>query len=269
MWRSARATVTSPVSSGWRRASSTLRANSASSSRNSTPRCARLTSPGVAPPGRRPPVRPWRRRGAGPGTGGLREMPPAVRPLMLRTMATSRAAAGDRSGKRPGSARGQHRSCRHRAGRSSAGDGRRPRRSPGRAWPTPGRAPRRDRAGPPHPPPPAGAAAGSSTRRPRNGAPRARAGGRRPRCRCAHRTTPPRRRTPRGQISPRPRSAADAPRAARRPPGGCCRRARARPSPPGPDQQIGADHAGHRQQPEGDRAGRSGCPPWRGRQARG
>ena len=48
----ARATLTSPVSSGWRRLSSTPRWNSGSSSRNSTPRCARLTSPGRT---RRPP----------------------------------------------------------------------------------------------------------------------------------------------------------------------------------------------------------------------
>ena len=48
----ARATETSPVSSGWRSESSTGRWNSGSSSRNSTPRCAIETSPGFT---RRPP----------------------------------------------------------------------------------------------------------------------------------------------------------------------------------------------------------------------
>ena len=42
----ARATLTVPVSSGCRSESRTARWNSGSSSRNSTPRCARLTSPG-------------------------------------------------------------------------------------------------------------------------------------------------------------------------------------------------------------------------------
>jgi hypothetical protein len=48
----ARATLTVPVSSGWRSESSTARWNSGSSSRNSTPRCARLISPGrtLSPP---------------------------------------------------------------------------------------------------------------------------------------------------------------------------------------------------------------------------
>ena len=41
-----RLTVTLPSSSGWRSTSSVSRANSGSSSRNSTPLCARLTSPG-------------------------------------------------------------------------------------------------------------------------------------------------------------------------------------------------------------------------------
>ena len=48
-----RDTVTSPSSSGWRRTSSTSLRNSGSSSRNSTPLCARLISPGrgeVPPP---------------------------------------------------------------------------------------------------------------------------------------------------------------------------------------------------------------------------
>ena len=49
----ARETVISPSSSGWRRFSRTERENSANSSRKSTPRCARLISPGfgnVPPP---------------------------------------------------------------------------------------------------------------------------------------------------------------------------------------------------------------------------
>ena len=44
-----RATETTPSSSGWRSASSAGRGNSASSSRSSTPRCARLASPGPGP----------------------------------------------------------------------------------------------------------------------------------------------------------------------------------------------------------------------------
>ena len=45
-----RASVTDRSSSGWRSISSTLRGNSGSSSRNSTPLCARLTSPGRGVP---------------------------------------------------------------------------------------------------------------------------------------------------------------------------------------------------------------------------
>ena len=45
-----RAMVTVPSSSGWRSTSRTLRGNSGSSSRNSTPLCARLTSPGRGVP---------------------------------------------------------------------------------------------------------------------------------------------------------------------------------------------------------------------------
>jgi hypothetical protein len=48
----ARAIATSPVSSGWRSASSTWPENSGISSRNSTPLCASEISPGRA---RRPP----------------------------------------------------------------------------------------------------------------------------------------------------------------------------------------------------------------------
>ena len=53
---SAREIVTSPSSSGWRRPSRAETRNSGNSSRNRTPRCARLTSPGrgVAPPPTRP-----------------------------------------------------------------------------------------------------------------------------------------------------------------------------------------------------------------------
>src|SRR5712691_10499748 len=52
----ARAMVTTPSSIGWRSTSSTFLRNSGSSSRNSTPPCARLTSPGrgYEPP----PIRP-------------------------------------------------------------------------------------------------------------------------------------------------------------------------------------------------------------------
>ena len=52
-----RATVTDRSSNGWRSISSTLRANSGSSSRNRTPLCARLTSPGRGMPDP-PPIRP-------------------------------------------------------------------------------------------------------------------------------------------------------------------------------------------------------------------
>ena len=53
---SAREIVTVPSSSGWRSTSSVRRLNSGSSSRNSTPLCARLISPGVGvlPPPTRP-----------------------------------------------------------------------------------------------------------------------------------------------------------------------------------------------------------------------
>ena len=52
----AREMVTTPSSSGWRSTSSTLRPNSGSSSRKSTPRCERLISPGLGQ--RPPPTRP-------------------------------------------------------------------------------------------------------------------------------------------------------------------------------------------------------------------
>ena len=52
----ARATVTTPSSRGWRRASRASRENSGNSSRKSTPRWAKETSPGLgmAPPPMRP-----------------------------------------------------------------------------------------------------------------------------------------------------------------------------------------------------------------------
>jgi hypothetical protein len=52
-----RARLTEPSSRGWRSCSRTLRGNSGSSSRNSTPWCARLTSPGRGLPVP-PPIRP-------------------------------------------------------------------------------------------------------------------------------------------------------------------------------------------------------------------
>ena len=52
-----RAMVTEPSSSGWRSISSTSRGNSGNSSRNSTPLCARLTSPGRGMP-EPPPISP-------------------------------------------------------------------------------------------------------------------------------------------------------------------------------------------------------------------
>ena len=59
----ARHTRTTPSSSGWRRASSTVEANSPISSRNSTPLWAKLISPGriqdVPPPMRETSEAPW------------------------------------------------------------------------------------------------------------------------------------------------------------------------------------------------------------------
>jgi hypothetical protein len=52
-----RAMVIEPSSMGWRSISSTSRGNSGNSSRNSTPLCARLTSPGRGVP-MPPPIKP-------------------------------------------------------------------------------------------------------------------------------------------------------------------------------------------------------------------
>ena len=52
-----RAMVTDPSSMGWRSISSTSRGNSGNSSRNRTPLCARLTSPGRGVP-IPPPINP-------------------------------------------------------------------------------------------------------------------------------------------------------------------------------------------------------------------
>ncbi len=71
----ARAMVTEPSSSGWRSNSSTFRGNSGNSSRNSTPWCARLTSPGWGSPGRRRSDRRPRPCGAARGTDARTAVP--------------------------------------------------------------------------------------------------------------------------------------------------------------------------------------------------
>ena len=95
---------TLPSSSGWRSASSAARENSASSSRNSTPRWASVTSPGRgrAPP----PTRPcgemvwWGER-----NGRSRASSPAPSPATLCTRVMSRASAKSGGGRMPGTRR--------------------------------------------------------------------------------------------------------------------------------------------------------------------
>ncbi len=86
----ARVMVTLPSSSGWRMTSSVLRRNSGSSSRNSTPLCARLTSPG---PGLRPAAeqagiadRVMRRAEGAGGDEGARFAEQAARAVDLRRL---------------------------------------------------------------------------------------------------------------------------------------------------------------------------------------
>ena len=139
--------VTTPSSSGWRSASSAGRGNSGSSSRNSTPRCARLASPGRGPGaaaddrGRRGPVvrRAKRRpRDRAPRPGGSS---PATEWIRVTSSASSaRAAAGSPA------AAARASSCRCPAARRAAGCGRPRRRSRARAARAPGRGRRRDRA---------------------------------------------------------------------------------------------------------------------------
>ena len=103
--RRARPTTT-PSSSGWRSASSTERGNSGSSSRSSTPRCARLTSPGrgVGPP---PTIAgaeaPWcGARNGGTATSGRLRMAavPATEWMRVTSSASSRVSGGRIAGRR-------------------------------------------------------------------------------------------------------------------------------------------------------------------------
>jgi hypothetical protein len=102
----ARVTTTRPSSSGWRSASTASRRNSVSSSRNRTPRWARLASPGrstVEPPPSRPAVEiEW----CGARKGRRRRSPrPASRPATECSCVASRASSRVRSGRIVGSLR--------------------------------------------------------------------------------------------------------------------------------------------------------------------
>ena len=107
----ARAMSTQPLSSGCRSASITPARNSGASSRNSTPRCARLAAPGrrIRPP---PPtiagnVALW----CGLRSGGRRSSgaPGASRPATECTALTSRASSSSSAGQQPGQPRREHR----------------------------------------------------------------------------------------------------------------------------------------------------------------
>ena len=100
-----RTIVTWPSSSGWRSASRLGRANSDSSSRNSTPRCASVASPGCG--GLAPPTSPaaeivW----CGARNGRARTRPAAPRrPATDRIRVTSIASSGASGGRIDGSRR--------------------------------------------------------------------------------------------------------------------------------------------------------------------
>ena len=99
-----RTTTTEPSSSGWRRASRAARPNSGSSSRNRTPWCASVTSPGLG--GTPPPTRPdaeivwW-----GARNGRFITSPPRARPATPCTLVISIASAIVGGGRIPGSRR--------------------------------------------------------------------------------------------------------------------------------------------------------------------
>ena len=143
----ARATRISPSSSGCRNASSAGRWNSASSSSSSTPRCARLASPGREPRtatddrrGRRAVMRRAERRVADQRMLRDRRARRRSGSASPRAPPRPRAAAGCPAVAAPAS------SCRSRAARRGACcDGRR-RRARARAAPAPGRGRRRGRA---------------------------------------------------------------------------------------------------------------------------
>ena len=87
-------------SSGCLRASRASRENSGSSSRNKTPRWARLTSPGRSPAP--PPTSATREAvwwGALNGRVFGRPVPPSLKPAALQTLATSRASSRVSGGK--------------------------------------------------------------------------------------------------------------------------------------------------------------------------
>ncbi len=117
----ARAMRHRPSSSGWRSISRTLRGNSGSSSRNSTPLCARLTSPGRGVP-EPPPDQAGVRNGVmRRAERALREQPSPVgsSPATLWTWVVSIASANVSGGRMPASA-SRAWSCPNPAARSSA-----------------------------------------------------------------------------------------------------------------------------------------------------
>ena len=142
-WR-ARTIATRPSSSGWRSASSVARANSESSSRNSTPLCARTispTRPRWAPPTSPAVVIEWcgARNGRARGSPSTALAGEAVDTRDFDRLLPGRAQAGSRgSGARASS-------CRCPAGRSAGRCGLRPQRSRARERRAAVRAPRRGR----------------------------------------------------------------------------------------------------------------------------
>ena len=136
--------ATTPVSSGSRNDSSTRRSNSGNSSRNSTPRCARLTSPGRAcgPP-------PMMALAEARVVWRAKRPPPVVARIEAATahrrdgrhverLVRAAGPAAVRADVAPAC------SCRCRAGRSATRCVRRRRQSSVRACPAPGRRHRRD-----------------------------------------------------------------------------------------------------------------------------
>ena len=104
-WRAARATCTTPDSIGSRKVSSTWRFHSGSSSRNSTPQCAREISPGEGsdpPPINAGPVAVW----CGQRNRRCRQVDTSTRrPSTDSTAADSSASSSESGGSIPGSLR--------------------------------------------------------------------------------------------------------------------------------------------------------------------
>lgn len=98
----ARCTAITPDSNGWRSASSATRENSAASSRNNTPRCARAIAPGLAardpPPTSAATDALW----CGASSGGRESSADTASPLSERTDATSSASSSSSAGMMPG-----------------------------------------------------------------------------------------------------------------------------------------------------------------------